>query len=248
MATDSIPENKSREWQKGVKSPDGWAMSASGLAAVWAEENTRESIMAAMKRREVYATTGPRIRLQFFAAADFGELDPGSAELYEQATAIGVPMGGELGLDDGAPEFLVLADKDPVGANLDRIQIIKGWLDEAGEQREKIYDVSWAGAPPAGMREPGPDGKLPAVGNTVNLRTGAVENSIGAAQLAARWRDPDFVAGQPAFYYARVIQIPTARHSLLDAIALGQEHAADHPDTIQERAYSSPIWVSHAEN
>jgi hypothetical protein len=239
MATDSIPENKRKEWEEGEPSPDGWAMSASGLAAVWAEENTRESIMAAMKRREVYATTGPRIRLQFYGAADFGDIDPASAELYQQATAMGVPMGGELSAPVGAPEFLVLADKDPVGANLDRIQIIKGWLDANGKQQETIYDVSWSD-----NRQPGADGKLAAVGNTVNLRTGRVENSIGAPQLSARWRDPDFIADQPAFYYARVIQIPTARHSLLDAIALGRAHAADHPDTIQERAYSSPIWLA----
>jgi hypothetical protein len=219
--------------------PNGWTMSASGLAAVWAEENTRESIMAAMKRREVYATTGPRIRLQFYGAADFGDIDSGSAELYEQATGLGVPMGGELSVTEGAPEFLVLADKDPVGANLDRIQIIKGWLDAKGKQHERIYDVSWSDS-----RQAGVDGKLPPVGNTVDLRTGRVDNSIGAPQLSARWRDPDFAAGQPAFYYARVIQIPTARHSLLDAIALGREHTADHPDTIQERAYSSPIWLS----
>ena len=237
MATDSIPENKSRGWEEGARSPDGWAMSASGLAAVWAEENTRESIMAAMKRREVYATTGPRIRLQFFGSADFGEIDLASAELYAQATERGVPMGGELA-DGAAPEFLVLADKDPLGANLDRIQIIKGWLDADGEQQEQIYDVSWSDD-----RQPGTDGKLPPVGNTVNLRTGQFENSIGAPQLSARWRDPDYTAGQSAFYYVRVIQIPTARHSLLDAIALGEEHAADHPDTIQERAYSSPIWI-----
>jgi len=239
LATDSIPENKQREWEDGLPHPDGWTMSASGLAAVWTEENTRESIMAALQRREVYATTGPRIRLRFFGAADFGDLDLDSTELYRQATHSGVPMGGELSLAGRSPEFLVLADKDPVGANLDRIQIIKGWLDADGEQQEKIYDVSWSGE-----RSPGADGRLPAVGNTVNLRTGKVENSIGAPQLSARWRDPDFVPGQAAFYYARVIQIPTARHSLLDAIALGREHADGHPDTIQERAYSSSIWIT----
>ena len=148
-------------------------------------------------------------------------------------------MGGELTVSEGSPEFLVLADKDPAGANLDRIQIVKGWLDADGTQREQVYDVSWAGE-----RQPGADGKLPAVGNTVDLRTGKVDNSIGAPRLEARWRDPDYVPRQAAFYYARVLQIPTARHSLLDAIALGREHAGDHPDTIQERAYSSPIWVA----
>ncbi len=239
MATDSIPENKSREWEEGVRSPDGWAMSASGLAAVWAEENTRESIMAAMKRREVYATTGPRMRLQFYGASDFGEIDTASATLYADATAAGVPMGGELAGGDSAPEFLVLADKDPVGANLDRIQIVKGWLDAQGEQQERVYNVSWSGE-----REIDADGKLPAVGNTVDLTTGDYENSIGAPQLSARWQDPDYVPGQAAFYYVRVLQIPTARHSFRDALAMGQEHAAHHPDTIQDRAYSSPIWIN----
>ncbi len=238
MATDSIPENKSREWEEGVRSPDGWAMSASGLAAVWAEENTRESVMAAMRRREVYATTGPRIRLQFFASDDFGELDLASADLYTQATSKGIPMGGEMAASESAPEFIILADKDPVGANLDRLQVIKGWLDASGEPRERVYNVSWSGD-----RVLDGQGKLPAVGNTVNLENGKVSNSIGAPQLAGRWSDPDYVAGQPAFYYVRVLQIPTARHSYLDALALGQERAADHPNTIQERAYSSPIWL-----
>ena len=237
MATDSTPETKTRDWEDEDPGPDGWIMSASGLAAVWAEENTRESIMEAMRRREVYASTGPRIRLQFFGADDFGDIDLASAALYTEATSRGVPMGGELP-GGSAPEFLVLADRDPVAANLDRIQVVKGWLDDSGAQREVIYDVAWSGD-----RQPGADGKLPAVGNTVDLRTGQVDDAIGAPQLSARWRDPDYQAGQAAFYYVRVIQIPTARHSLLDAIALGREHAGDHPDTIQERAYSSPIWI-----
>ncbi len=241
MATDSIPENKSREWEEGVPSPDGWAMSAAGLAAVWAQENTRESIMDAMQRREVYATTGPRIRLQFFAANDFGELNLDSATLYDEATSAGTAMGGELVAVETAPEFIVLADKDPLGANLDRIQIVKGWLDAQGQERERVYDVSWSDD-----REPDANGKLPAVGNSVDMKTGAVDNSIGAPQLSARWSDPDYVAGQPAFYYVRVLQIPTARHSYLDALALGQAAARDHPDTLQERAYSSPIWLKPA--
>ncbi len=241
MATDSVPENKSSEWEPGIRSPDGWAMSASGLAAVWAEENTRESIMAAMKRREVYATTGPRIRLQFYGAGDFGELDLTSADLYAEATRVGTPMGGELAGGDSAPEFIILADKDPLGANLDRIQVVKGWLDAGGEPRERVYNVSWSGE-----RELDAAGKLPAVGNSVELTTGEVSNNIGAPQLSARWSDPDYVAGQPAFYYVRVLQIPTARHSYLDALALGREQAQDHPNTLQERAYSSPIWLKPA--
>lgn len=223
MATDSIPENKTRQWEEGEPAPDGWAMSASGLAAVWAEDNSRESIMEAMRRREVYATTGPRIRLQFNAEVD----------------GRSVPMGGELATLAGAPTLVVIADKDPVDANLDRIQVVKGWLDSSGEQREKIFDVAWSGD-----REIDARGKLPAVGNSVDLSSGRYENSIGAAQLSARWQDPAFDPGQPAFYYVRVLQIPTPRHSYLDALSLGKEHAADHPDTIQERAYSSPIWYA----
>ncbi len=238
MATDSIPENKQGEWEAGVRSPDGWAMSASGLAAVWAEENTRESVMEAMRRREVYATTGPRIRLQFFASNDFGELDLASADLYAEAASAGTPMGGEMTAGDSTPEFIVLADKDPVGANLDRIQVVKGWLGADGEPRERVYNVSWSDD-----RELDANGRLPAVGSTVNLGSGEFNNTIGAPQLSARWSDPDYVAGQPAFYYVRVLQIPTPRHSYLDALAMGESQAADHPNTIQERAYSSPIWL-----
>jgi hypothetical protein len=223
MATDSIPENKTRQWEEGEPAPDGWAMSASGLAAVWAEDNTRESIMAAMKRREVYATSGPRIRLQYSAAAG------------EQS----ISMGGEMAALASAPTLVINAAKDPANANLDRIQVVKGWLDDSGQEREKIYDVAWSDD-----RVPGADGKLPPVGNTVDLDTGRYENTIGAAQLSASWQDPEFNPDQPAFYYVRVLQIPTPRHSFLDALALGKEHARDHPDTIQERAYSSPIWYS----
>jgi hypothetical protein len=131
----------------------------------------------------------------------------------------------------------VLAAKDPKGANLDRVQIVKGWLDKTGQSREKIFNVAWSDE-----RELKADGSLPAVGNTVDMRTGEVENSIGAPQLAAVWTDPQFDANQSAFYYARILQIPTARHSLLDAVALGADHAADQPDTIQERAYTSSVW------
>jgi hypothetical protein len=244
LATDSIPENKSRNWSGGEqKAPDGWSMSASGLAAVWAEENTRESILAAMQRREVYATSGPRISLQFYGGNNLEGIELDSADLYRQATEAGVPMGGELGASDTAPTFLVVAAKDPMGGNLDRIQIVKGWLDNSGEQHEQVVDVSWSGD-----RTVGADGKLPAVGNTVNTATGHYDNSIGAAQLSASWQDPDFDPAQSAFYYVRVLQIPTPRHSLYDAIALELEHAANHPDTIQERAYSSPIWYKPAAN
>jgi hypothetical protein len=237
LATDSIPANKQRKFNADGPGSSGWAMSASGLAAVWAKDNSRASIVAAMKRREVYATTGPRIGVQFYGGYTFVESDLEAADLYEHATENGVPMGGELAPSSAAPSFIVTAVKDPVGANLDRVQIIKGWVDTAGEQQERVFDVVWSGE-----RVAAADGVLPAVGNTVNLSTGEVDNRIGAAQLQTVWQDPDFNPEHAAFYYVRVLQIPTARHSLLDAVALGMDHAGDKPDTIQERAYTSSIW------
>lgn len=238
LATDSIPANKQRKFTEDGPGSSGWAMSASGMAAIWAEENTREAILAALQRREVYATTGPRITLQFYGGPELVEDILQASDLGSRVDELGgVPMGGDLGESENAPTFIVVAAKDAAGANLDRVQVVKGWLDAAGEQHEQVYNIAWSGD-----RELQANGSLDAVGNTVNLETGAVDNSIGAAQLTAVWRDPDFDRGQSAFYYTRVLQIPTARHSLLDAIALGQEHAADQPDTIQERAYSSAIW------
>ena len=242
LAMDSIPENKTREALPGR--PTGWSMSASGLAAVWAEENTRESILEAMKRREVYATTGPRIGVQFFAGGGIDESLLDATDIYRAATAVGVPMGGEFSeLDDIAPSFLVRATKDPQGANLDRIQIVKGWLDADGQLHERVFDVAWSPG-----RLPDASGQLPPVGDTVDRASGSYANTIGTPELATVWRDPTFVADQPAFYYARVLQIPTPRHSLYDAIALGMEGADGHPDAIQERAYTSPIWYRPRSN
>ena len=236
MAIDSIPDNKEIAWGRGGTT--GWAMSASGMAAVWAGENTREAILAAMKRREVYATSGPRIAVQFFAGWEFSEGQVQAADLYQSATAAGVPMGGGISGSDGrAPAFIVRAMKDPAGANLDRIQIVKGWVDAAGESHEKVYDVAWSAG-----RQRDLDGRLPPVGNTVEAATARYANTIGAPELATLWQDPDFDPAVPAFYYARVLQIPTPRHSLYDAVALGLSSAEGQPDTVQERAYTSPIW------
>lgn len=227
MATDSVPENKAGFSLAG--GPSGWTMAAQGLAAVWAEENTRESIMAAFKRREVYATTGPRIRLSLHGHM----AAPNAAEFSG-----GVAMGGELTAQDGAvPTLAINALRDPQAANLDRIQVIKGWRDANGDSHERIYDVAWSGE-----RAFDAAGVLAPVGNTVDLKTGRHRDSIGAAELAATWRDPDFNPMQSAFYYVRVLQIPTARHGLLDALALGETAPLEGPATIQERAYSSPIW------
>ena len=263
MATDSTPETKINEVIAGGSR--GWTMSASGLAAVWAEENSREAILSAMQRRETYATTGPRIRVRFSGgwrdadAADAGQDGADAEALGDQA----VVMGGELTLPaPGAqPSFRVEAQKDPAGANLDRVQIVKGWLDAEGEAQEQVFDVAWSGkaqlvegrldadgqaldATAAGQRRKDAAGRLPPVGNTVDLATGRYSNSIGAAELSATWRDPAFDPSQPAFYYVRVLEIPTPRHAHLDALALGMERPNYGPATIQERAYTSPIWYN----
>ncbi len=238
MARDSVPDTKNSHFAGSETAPSGWDMSASGLAAVWAEENTREAILAALKRREVYATSGPRISVQFFAGYGLGETSLQSGQDLALALASGVPMGGELAGNSGeAPVFAVVAARDPVGANLDRVQIVKGWVDRAGTTREKVFDVAWSGE-----RKLDATGRLPPVGNSVDADTASYSNDIGVPELATLWQDPEFDAGQPAFYYARVLQIPTPRHSLYDAVALRQAHVTNHPAAIQERAYTSPIW------
>ena len=238
MAKDSTPETKERFGS--ISSSNGWNMSASGLAAVWAEENTREGLYAAFKRKEVYATSGPRMRVQMFAGWQF----PDNAVMAENFSAIGnqygVPMGGDLltTSDDGkAPSLLIRAVKDPVDANLDRIQVVKGWVDNDGRQQERVYNVAWSDD-----RELNADGKLPNVGNTVDLSSGRYTNTIGQAELAVLWVDPDFNPKNSAFYYTRVLQIPTPRNGLLDSLALGLDEPPRGPKTIQERAYTSPIW------
>lgn len=238
LATDSIPENKRKRFNTSYDSASGWAMSASGLAAVWAGDNTRESILQAMRKREVYATTGPRIRLQFFAGSELDRIALDAEDLYQRATESGVAMGGILAASQISPVFLVRAQRDPVGANLDRIQIVKGWLNEAGETQEQVFNVAWGGE-----RELDENGALPAVGSTVDVSTAAYTNTIGADQLSTTWSDPQYNPEQAAFYYVRVLQIPTPRHSLYDAIALGLDSAEDLPASIQERAYSSSIWI-----
>ena len=239
MAIDSTPETKAEDIIPGTP---GWDMGAAGLAAVWATENTREGIFEAMQRKEAYATTGPRIELRFFGGWNFRNRDARARDIAGIGYDKGVPMGGDLtaGPDGKAPSFLIRAVKDPVGANLDRVQVIKGFLDDDGMPQEKIYDVALSD-----NRKAGEDGKVPPVGNTVDVSTGNYTNSIGDAELAVVWMDPDFAADKRAFYYVRVLQIPTPRHTLFDAIALGiPVEETGHPATIQERAYSSPIWYT----
>ena len=232
--------NRWRPWTETARR-SGWEYAASGLAAVWAAENTREAIFDAMVRREVYATTGPRITLRFFAGWDLREMDKDSPDFAELAYGKGVAMGGELlaGPTGKAPGFLVAAGKDPESGNLDRIQIVKGWLDEAGRARERVYNVAWSGE-----GRPDAAGGLPPVGNTVDIGDASWKNSIGSSQLAAFWTDPHFNARRPSFYYARVIEIPTPRWTAYDAKRHDQVLPADVPLTTQERAYSSPIWYT----
>ena len=238
FATDSTPETKQR--LGGQLSANGWDMSASGLAAVWAEHNTREEIFAAFKRREVYATSGPRITLQLYAGWFFPEGAETSNDFSNIGSEYGVPMGGELVATSEAQNsisILISAIKDPKGANLDRVQIVKGWIDEQSQLHEKVYDVAWSGD-----RETNDNGKLSPVTNTVDLKSGRYENSVGDESFTVKWIDPDFNVSQKSFYYARVLEIPTPRNTLFDSIALQLDGPPRGAKIIQERAYSSPIW------
>jgi hypothetical protein len=240
MATDSIPSRKDGGWSDDARGTFGWGMSASGLAAVWAMENTREAIVAAMRRREVYATSGPRIAVRTYGGLNLPASVLEAPGFPDSIQTQAVPMGGEImGAGEGDRFSLAIeAQADPKSGFLERIQVVKGWIDATGETRERVYDAAWSDDDRLQ-----PDGSLAAVGSSVDLKTGLTANSIGAPRLTAVWQDPEFDPEQSAFYYVRVLQIPTARHSLLDKLALGDEDIdTRRPDTIQERAYTSPIW------
>ena len=219
--------------------------SASGLAAVWSRDNTREALWDAMARKEVYATSGTRLVVRVFGGYDFSAKDLERSDFAANGYAKGVPMGGDLKSAPAgkAPSFLVVARRDPDGANLDRIQVVKGWLDKDGKPQEKVYDVAWSGKN-EGARKPGKDGRLPPVGNTVNVAEASYSNSIGAPYLAAYWKDPAFDAKQRAFYYVRVLEIPTPRWTTYDAKFFKVALPKDVPASIQDRAYTSPIWYT----
>jgi len=227
--------------QFGKRKYMGWDMAAAGYTGVWASENTREALFDAMMRKEVYATTGPRILVRFFGGWDFTADDAMNRLPAEVGYTKGVPMGGDLSKAPAgkAPTFLVGAMKDPLSGNLDRIQIVKGWVDANGKTHEKVYDVVWSG-----VRKPDNKGKLPPVGNTVNVAKATWKNSIGSPELITVWTDPDFDPKQRAVYYARVIEIPTPRWTAYDAKRFGIKMPKEVEMTTQERAYTSPIWYT----
>ncbi|WP_170369024.1 DUF3604 domain-containing protein [Ruegeria arenilitoris] len=230
-----------------IEAPDpelsiyGWKQAAGGLGAVWATENTREAIFDAMQRRETYATTGSRMGVRFFGGYDFTDEDAASRVPADAGYKKGVPMGGNLQAspDGRAPNFLVFALKDPISGNLDRIQIVKGWVDADGALQEKVYNVVWAGD-----RQMDENGKLPEVGNTVDVENATWTNTIGASELITTWQDPDFDPNLSAFYYARVIEIPTPRWTAYEAKRFGIEMPDYVPMITTERAYTSPIWYT----
>ena len=241
-------EPEPHRWEHVViEAPDpnftvmGWQQAASGYAAVWAAENTREAIFDAMMRKETYATTGSRMTVRFFGGWSFTAEDTATRLPAGVGYAKGVPMGGDLrkGPNGTSPSFLVAALKDAYSGNLDRIQIVKGWMNKDGKTEEKVYDVAWSDD-----RQPGADGKLPPVGNTVNVARATWSNTIGSPELISVWTDPDFDANQSAFYYARVIEIPTPRWTAYEAQRFGVEMTPNVPMTTQERAYTSPIWYT----
>ncbi|MGJ8584596.1 MAG: DUF3604 domain-containing protein [Marinosulfonomonas sp.] len=236
------PERLSHPFMKNENGElSSWQQVASGLTAVWAHENTRASLFDAMDRKEVYGTTGPRISVRFFGGYDFAQSDLRSREPSAIGYLKGVPMGSDLreAPEGKSPNFLIAALRDPIGANLDRVQIVKGWVDADGQTQEKVYDVVWSDD-----RAVGADGKVPPVGNTVDVASATWTNTIGASEFLTVWEDPDFDPTERAFYYARVLEIPTPPWYLYDVVRFGVEIPEGAPTAQQERAYTSPIWFT----
>ena len=238
---DPTPEARLADEAYGSLSPK--LKSAAGLAGVWAKENTREAIYEALERKETFATSGPRIKLRFFAGWDMKIDSLAGDEWIGKAYQNGIPMGSDLNRPlstaSHGPSFIIEAIKDSEAANLDRVQMIKGYLDKDGNPQEKIFEVIWAGD-----RTIDNNGKLPAIGNTVDIPNATFTNDIGAISFQTIWTDPEFDASQSAFYYLRVLEIPTPRWTTYDAKILGVKPPTDVPATIQERAWSSPIWYT----
>ena len=239
-AVDPTKPLTERDLQEALKSPNPYG--AGSLAGVWAEQNTREAIFAALRRKETFATSGTRLKFRFFGGWNFDDTTLKSKDWVKAAYRNGVPMGGDLPANPRgqlAPTFIAWAKKDPLGANLDRLQIIKLWL-ENGRYSERIYDVALSG----GRQIDPTTGRAPAVGNTVNLRNATYTNTIGTPELAVVWRDPNFDRTAPAAYYLRVLEIPTPRWSTIAAIKTGIRPLKELKATIQERGWSSPVWFT----
>ena len=217
----------------------GWHYLAGGYAAVWAKANTRSAIFDAMMRKETYSTSGPRMSVRFFGGWDFGA-ETLKGDWVKAGYASGVPMGGDLKDAKGAPKFIVSATKDPVGANLDRVQIVKGWVDASGKLNEKVFNVVWSSPESRTLSS----GKLTPVGDTVDIATASYKNTIGAPQLSTLWTDPEFNPNQKAFYYARVLEIPTPRWVLFDVLRYKAKLLPGTKVKDQERALTSPIWYT----
>lgn len=221
---------------------EGYTLVASGYTGIWAHENTRTALFDAMERKETYATTGPRMTVRFFGGWDYKATDVFASNAVKIGYNKGVPMGGDLKKSSGnkAPSFMVSAMKDPLSGNLDRVQIVKGWMDNKGKLHERVYDVAVSD-----HRKIDKDGRATkSVGNTVDLKTATWSNSIGDSQLSTVWTDPHFNTNESAFYYVRVLEIPTPRWVLYDKVRLGAKVPKEAKLFAQERAYSSPIWYS----
>ncbi len=217
-------------------------LAASGYAAVWTTENTREGIFDALARKEVYATTGPRIAVRFFGGWNYDETILDDPNMIEEAYSLGVAMGGDLtnqGNTQATPSFLITAIKDPNGANLDRLQMVKGWINKDGSRAEKVFDIAWSD-----NRSSDENGELPDLESTVDIGQATYDNSVGASELSVVWKDPSFDASIPAVYYVRVLEIETPRWTTYDAVRFDLDLTKDVPAVVKERAYKSTIWYA----